>query len=188
MSACRIALLGTVLHALIKNMDSASRASNNTELQKNADGSLDIFFGPKAPEGKATNWVPTDPKREFEAMFRSTRRPRRCLKRRGCCPPSKDFSRGEESSSHVYDAANLLSTLVIFVLCGPKVFAADTLPVAVDNFVRAESDHYLDGAAKKFGFGKFGFESSGRPALRSAFTYLSLSSFVLYVIGSPEAR
>ena len=79
-------------------------------------------------------------------------------------------------------------TLVIFVLCGPKVFAADTLPVAVDNFVRAESDHYLDGAAKKFGFGKFGFESSGRPALRSAFTYLSLSSFVLYGIGSPEAR
>ena len=70
MSACRIALLGTLLHALIKNMDSASRASNNTELQKNADGSLDIFFGPKAPEGKATNWVPTDPKREFEAMFR----------------------------------------------------------------------------------------------------------------------
>jgi hypothetical protein len=57
-------------HALIKNVDRASRASNATEVQKNADGSVDIYFGLKAPQGKESNWVPTDPKREFEAMFR----------------------------------------------------------------------------------------------------------------------
>lgn len=57
-------------HALIKNMDRASRASNAAELQKNADGSVDIFFGPKAPAGKESNWVPTDPARNFELMFR----------------------------------------------------------------------------------------------------------------------
>src|SRR5690606_17579502 len=57
-------------HALIKNMDRASRASNAAELQKNADGSVDIFFGPKAPAGKETNWVATDPARGFELMFR----------------------------------------------------------------------------------------------------------------------
>jgi hypothetical protein len=34
------------------------------------DGSIDIYFGPKAPERKEANWVPTDPAREFEAMFR----------------------------------------------------------------------------------------------------------------------
>lgn len=57
-------------HALIKNMSRASRASNASDVQKNADGSVDIFFGPKAPAGKEANWVPTDPKRGFELMFR----------------------------------------------------------------------------------------------------------------------
>ncbi|MDX0518645.1 DUF1214 domain-containing protein [Sinorhizobium medicae] len=57
-------------HALIKGVDRASRASNAAELQKNANGSVDIFFGPKAPDGKESNWVPTDPARKFELMFR----------------------------------------------------------------------------------------------------------------------
>lgn len=57
-------------HALIKNVDRASRASNAADLEKNADGSVDIFFGPKAPAGRETNWVPTDPARQFELMFR----------------------------------------------------------------------------------------------------------------------
>ena len=57
-------------HALIKNVNRASRASNNAEVQKNADGSVDIYFGPSAPAGKESNWVPTDPARKFELMFR----------------------------------------------------------------------------------------------------------------------
>ena len=57
-------------HALIKNMPRASRSSQIPELQKNADGSVDIYFGPKAPAGKETNWVPTDPGRKFELMAR----------------------------------------------------------------------------------------------------------------------
>jgi hypothetical protein len=57
-------------HALIKGMDRASRASNAADLEKNADGSVDIWFGLKAPEGKESNWVPTDPNRRFEPMFR----------------------------------------------------------------------------------------------------------------------
>jgi hypothetical protein len=58
-------------HALIKNMPRASRSSQIPELQKNADGSVDIYFGPAAPAGKDTNWVPTDPARKFELMFRT---------------------------------------------------------------------------------------------------------------------
>ena len=58
-------------HALIKNMPRASRSSQIPELQKNADGSVDIYFGPAAPAGKDTNWVPTDPARKFELMFRA---------------------------------------------------------------------------------------------------------------------
>ncbi|MHB0771640.1 DUF1254 domain-containing protein [Bradyrhizobium sp. 5.13L] len=57
-------------HALIKNVSRASRSSQIPELQKNPDGSVDIFFGPKAPAGKETNWLPTDPTRKFELMFR----------------------------------------------------------------------------------------------------------------------
>jgi hypothetical protein len=57
-------------HALIKNMPRASRASNAAEVRQNADGSVDIYFGPKAPAGKESNWVPTDPQRGFELLFR----------------------------------------------------------------------------------------------------------------------
>jgi hypothetical protein len=57
-------------HALVKNMDRASRASNAADVQKNPDGSTDIYFGPKAPDGKESNWVPTDPQRGFELLFR----------------------------------------------------------------------------------------------------------------------
>ena len=58
-------------HALIRNMPRASRSSQIPEMQKNADGSVDIYVGPKAPAGKETNWVPTDPRRGFELMFRA---------------------------------------------------------------------------------------------------------------------
>ena len=39
------------------------------DLQANADGSVTIYFGPKAPDGKETNWVPTNG-RAFEVLFR----------------------------------------------------------------------------------------------------------------------
>ena len=58
-------------HALIRNMDRASRSSQIPDLQKNADGSIDIYFGPTAPAGKDSNWIPTDPARKFELMFRA---------------------------------------------------------------------------------------------------------------------
>lgn len=51
-------------------MPRASRASNAADLQKNADGSVDLFIGPTAPAGKESNWIPTDPAREFELMVR----------------------------------------------------------------------------------------------------------------------
>ena len=58
-------------HALIRNMPRASRASNAAEVQKNADGSVDVYFGPRPPAGQESNWVPTDPERKFELMFRA---------------------------------------------------------------------------------------------------------------------
>jgi hypothetical protein len=57
-------------HALIKNMSRASRSSQIPGLLRNADGSIDIYIGPKAPDGKESNWLPTDPARKFELMAR----------------------------------------------------------------------------------------------------------------------
>jgi hypothetical protein len=39
-------------------------------LQANADGSVDIWFGPRAPAGKDSNWVPTNANGQFEVLFR----------------------------------------------------------------------------------------------------------------------
>jgi hypothetical protein len=57
-------------HAFIRNLPRSSRSSQNPDLQKNADGSVDIYFGPKAPAGKQSNWVPTSAKGQFEVLFR----------------------------------------------------------------------------------------------------------------------
>jgi hypothetical protein len=56
-------------HALIKDMKYSSRASTTPGLQKNSDGSIDLYFGSKAPEGKESNWIPTS-QRPFELLAR----------------------------------------------------------------------------------------------------------------------
>jgi len=43
---------------------------NRSDPQVNADGSVDVYFGPVAPKGKENNWVPTNPGKGFFLMFR----------------------------------------------------------------------------------------------------------------------
>jgi len=57
-------------HALIRKMSHAARSSQSQGLQVNKDGSVDLYFGPKAPAGKESNWTPTDPQGKFEILFR----------------------------------------------------------------------------------------------------------------------
>lgn len=57
-------------HAFIRDMPRAGRSSQSPGLKANADGSVDIWFGPKTPAGKEANWVPTKPGRKFEVLFR----------------------------------------------------------------------------------------------------------------------
>ncbi len=45
-------------------------SSRNKDLAKNADGSVDLYFGPKAPEGKETNWVQTNKGQSFFLYLR----------------------------------------------------------------------------------------------------------------------
>jgi hypothetical protein len=57
-------------HALIRGQKWSSRSSQSAGLQKNPDGSVDVYFAPKAPAGKDSNWVPTDVHGDFEVLFR----------------------------------------------------------------------------------------------------------------------
>ena len=40
------------------------------DLQKNPDGSIDVYFAPKSPAGKQSNWIYTEPDRHWVAAFR----------------------------------------------------------------------------------------------------------------------
>lgn len=47
-----------------------SVASTSGKLQANDDGSHDLYFGPKAPESKESNWVQTIPGKSWFVIFR----------------------------------------------------------------------------------------------------------------------
>jgi hypothetical protein len=44
--------------------------SNKPDVKQNADGSFDIYFGPKAPEGMEGNWIQTIPGKGWNTVFR----------------------------------------------------------------------------------------------------------------------
>jgi len=45
-------------------------SSRKPDMMKNSDGSIDVYFGPKAPNGKESNWVQTVPGKGWFAYFR----------------------------------------------------------------------------------------------------------------------
>jgi hypothetical protein len=45
-------------------------SSRKADVKKNADGSIDVYFGPTAPAGKETNWIQTVPGKGWFAYFR----------------------------------------------------------------------------------------------------------------------
>jgi hypothetical protein len=47
-----------------------SVSSMNTGVKTNADGSVDVFFGPKAPEGYENNWIQTLPGKGWFMILR----------------------------------------------------------------------------------------------------------------------
>ena len=48
----------------------ADRSSRAEDLIKNADGSVDFYFGPTAPEGKEPNWIQTNKGQSFFVYLR----------------------------------------------------------------------------------------------------------------------
>ena len=45
-------------------------ASIGDKLQKNADGSIDVFFAPQAPKGMESNWLETIPGKSYCLGYR----------------------------------------------------------------------------------------------------------------------
>lgn len=58
-------------HTLIRDVSHASRSSQSPGLQQNADGTVDIYFGPRPPAGRDSNWLATRSGGRFEVMFRA---------------------------------------------------------------------------------------------------------------------
>jgi hypothetical protein len=56
--------------ALIREAPVVTLDSYNQAMQRNADGSVDIYFAPKAPEGKEANWIYTAPGKAFFPAMR----------------------------------------------------------------------------------------------------------------------
>ena len=50
--------------------NSNKSVGNRSDPEVNADGSIDVYFGPKAPKGKENNWVPTNPEKGFFLVVR----------------------------------------------------------------------------------------------------------------------
>jgi len=44
--------------------------SSYDKFEPNADGSIDLYIGPKAPKGKERNWIETDPAKGWTGIFR----------------------------------------------------------------------------------------------------------------------
>jgi hypothetical protein len=54
---------------VITDQGAADLSSRKPDLLKNADGSVDVFFGPKKPDG-VTNWIKTNPGKGWFPYFR----------------------------------------------------------------------------------------------------------------------
>jgi hypothetical protein len=124
-------------HAFTREMHRAGRSSQSPGLQTNADGSVDIWFGPKSPVGKESNWIPTKPGGKCEVLFRFY---------------------GPEKS--VFDKTWMLPDIELVAATdtaqtpSPST-ATGVIPVTPDNFNRAETDMYFGGSVKTAGVGKF---------------------------------
>jgi len=56
--------------AMLKNGTRFPNIDSYKELKTNADGSIDLYFGPEAPAGYESNWVRTVPGKDWFAMMR----------------------------------------------------------------------------------------------------------------------
>ncbi|RLA56695.1 MAG: hypothetical protein DRQ98_01310 [Gammaproteobacteria bacterium] len=55
---------------VLKNHQFPGIDGNKKGLQKNSDGSIDVYVGPKAPAGKESNWIQSAPGKGWNTLLR----------------------------------------------------------------------------------------------------------------------
>ena len=65
-----LTLYDTGIRSMIPNPRNDSALSSYDKLKANADGSIDLYFGPKATAGTESNWIETVPGKGFYPMMR----------------------------------------------------------------------------------------------------------------------
>ncbi|WP_319525539.1 DUF1254 domain-containing protein [uncultured Desulfosarcina sp.] len=63
-------LYDTETRCFIDNQFEKAGLDSRSDLIKNKDGSVDLYFGPQVPKGKEKNWIPTVPGRGWFGYFR----------------------------------------------------------------------------------------------------------------------
>ena len=115
---------------------------------------MDIYFGPKAPAGKESNWVPTNPSGQFEVLFRFYGPEKPLFDKTWKLPDIERIAVSDEERSHEnlriqICACLLLAAISIAALVqaqpAPPTPAGNSVPVTADNFIRAESDTVFTG-------------------------------------------
>ena len=66
-----VTLYDSETRPLVQNRSTMPAVSSYDNLTKNNDGSIDLFFGPEAPEEWENNWIETLPGRGFFVWFRA---------------------------------------------------------------------------------------------------------------------
>ncbi len=54
----------------LRGVSHTGRDSTEPDLQRNKDGSVDLYFGVEPPAGKKSNWIPTLAGQRFFLLFR----------------------------------------------------------------------------------------------------------------------
>ena len=65
-----LSLYDTASASMVQNTVNDAARSGYDEFEMNADGSLDLYFGPESTGNPETNWIQTIPGRAFYPMFR----------------------------------------------------------------------------------------------------------------------
>ena len=65
-----LTIYDTATRSMMQNASNDAAHSSYDPLKKNADGSIDLYFAPKAPAGLESNWIETVPGKGFYPMFR----------------------------------------------------------------------------------------------------------------------
>ncbi len=68
--ACEVTLYEAENGSGLANGQPFPSLGSRDQPAQNADGSTDLFFGPKAPPGKAGNWLATVPGRGYFSVLR----------------------------------------------------------------------------------------------------------------------